>query len=131
PTRRRSEELGSLSVHLDTSPDGVAVRLCLRGCLDEYAAVRLERVGEAIMSGGCRTLTLDVSDLIEASPTGLKNLLATARQVKSAGGQFSLVDRQGRYDHILRVWHLNQALTPPCAPRRRQRPVRLPSPGKA
>jgi len=130
-THRRSEELGSLSVHLESSPDGATVRLRLSGCLDEIAAERLERVGEAIMSGHCRTLTLDVSDLVGVSPTGLKHLLATARQVKSAGGQFSLVDRQGRYDHILRVWHLNQAIAAPTAPRRRQRPVRLPTPGKA
>jgi anti-anti-sigma factor len=128
---QRCEKVGSLGVHIDSSPDGATVFLRLSGRLDDSAAERLERVREALVAGGCRTLTLDVTDLDAASPTGLKTLLEAARQVKSAGGQFSLVDCQGRYDRILRVWHLNQALAAPPMARRRPRPVRLPSPGKA
>jgi anti-anti-sigma factor len=128
-TERHSEDLGSLSVHIESAADGANVLLRLRGSLDDTAAARFERVRDALIAGGCRALTLDVSDLRSASPAGLKTLLIAARQVKSAGGQFSLVDHQGRYEQILRVWHLNQALASPAAPRRR--PVRIPSPGKA
>jgi anti-anti-sigma factor len=129
-TEQRSEELGSLSVRIESSPDGKTVLVRLRGALDDTAGHRFERVSEALAAGGCRALTLDVSDLLAASPAGVKTLVAAARRVKGAGGEFHLVDHQGRYDQILRVWQLNQALAEPTAPRRR-RPLRLPSPGKA
>ena len=130
-TERRSEELGRLSVRIDSSPDGSSVVLSLDGSLDDTAAERFERVREAVVAGGCRSLTLDVSDLVSATTAGLTALLATARQIKAAGGQFTLVDHQGRYDQILRVWHLNRALADEKAPRRRSIPLRLPSPGEA
>jgi anti-anti-sigma factor len=129
PTRQRSEELGSLSVHIQSSANGALVLLRLRGVLDEVAVERFERVLEAVIAGGCRELTLDVSDLRTVSPTGLKALLAAARQLKAAHGQFTLIDHQGRYEQILRGWQLNQALAGPAS--RTRRPVRLPSPGKA
>jgi len=129
-TEQRLEELGSLSVRIESSPDGKTVLVRLRGALDDTAGQRFERVSEAIVAGGCRALTLDVSDLLAASPAGVKTLVAAARRVKGAGGAFNLIDHQGRYDQILRVWQLNKALAEPTVPRRR-RPLRLTSPGKA
>ena len=49
-------------------------------------------VREAVVACGCRDLTLDVSHLTSATTEGLKALVATARQVKHAGGQFSLAN---------------------------------------
>lgn len=132
-TEHRSERLGNLSVHIESSPDGAAVILRLHGCLDETAAERFVRVREAVVACGCRDLTLDVSQLSAASSEGLKALVATARQVKGAGGQFTLADNQGRYHRILRTWHLNQALAPEGdeATRRKVASVRLRTSGNA
>ena len=132
-TERRSERLGNLSVHIESSPDGAAVVLRLHGCLDAAAAERLGRVNEAVVACGCRELTLDVSHLTSATAEGLKTLVATARQVKTAGGQFSLADNQGRYQQILRVWNLNQALPreEDEAPRRKLSSIRFRTSGSA
>lgn len=111
-TRRSAESLGSLSVRIESSPDGASVVLRLHGQMDDAATERFVRVRDAVVARGCRHLTLDVSDLVSASTEALKTLLATARQVKESGGQFSLADNQGRFNRILRVLQLNRVLSP-------------------
>jgi anti-anti-sigma factor len=132
-TEHRSERLGNLSVHIESSPDGAVVVLRLHGGLDEAAAERFVRVWAAVVACGCRDLTLDVSHLTSATTAGLKALVATARQVKNAGGQFTLADNQGRYRQILRAWRLNQVLSPGGdeAPRRKRASLRVRTSGRA
>jgi anti-anti-sigma factor len=116
PNRRRgtieqpAASVGSLSIRVESSQDGGTVVLRLRGHLDEAAAERLGQVRDAITAQGCRELTLDVSDLVTVTRDGLQILLATARRVKESGGRFTLVDNQGRFNRILRVFHLNRVL---------------------
>lgn len=118
----RAEACGSLSVRVESSPDGAAVVLRLSGSLDEAATERFVQVRDAVVAHGCRQLTLDVSGLTAASSLGLQTLLATARRVKEAGGRFTLMDNQGRFNRTLRVLQLNRALpldgeeTPPRRP---------------
>jgi anti-anti-sigma factor len=106
-----AEYLGTLSVRVESAVDGSAVTLRLCGRMDDAAAERFLRVRDAIVAHGCRELTLDVSDLTSASSQGLQTLLSTARRVKDAGGRFTLADNQGRFNRILRVLHLNRALS--------------------
>jgi anti-anti-sigma factor len=132
-TERRSERLGNLSVQIESSPDGAVVILRLHGCLDDAAAERFVRVRKALVACGCRDLTLDVSQLTAATTEGLKVLVATARQIKNGGGQFTLADNQGRYHQILRAWRLNQALASEgeAASPRKVASLRLRTPGSA
>jgi anti-anti-sigma factor len=106
--------------------------LRLSGHMDEAAAERLGRVRDAVVARGCRELTLDVSDLSSATRDGLQLLLETARRVKESGGQFILVDSQGRFNRILRVFHLNRvlALGRDEKPRRRAANLPIESPWK-
>jgi anti-anti-sigma factor len=121
----QAEVCGSLSVRVESSPDGAAVVLRLSGSLDEAAAERFVQVRDAVVAHGCRHLTLDVSELTGASSLGLQTLLATARRVKAAGGRFTLVDNQGRFNRTLRVLQLNQALPGEGGEARRRRPATL------
>jgi anti-anti-sigma factor len=133
-TERRAETLGSLNVRIERSPDGSRVTLRLHGRMDQAAAERFVQVRDAVVAGGCRELTLDVSDLSYASREGLDTLLVTARQVKEAGGRFTLADNQGRFNRILRVLQLNQVLSlgrGQAPPRRRAANLRFRPPGTA
>jgi anti-anti-sigma factor len=131
-TEHRSERLGSLSVRIESTPDGATVVLRLHGCLDETAAERFVRVRDAVVACGCRDLTLDVSQLTRTTPEGLKTLVATARQIKAAGGRFSMTDHQRRYHQILRSWHLDRAVhvAEEPSPRRKVAGVRIQSSGR-
>jgi len=126
--------LGSLNVRIEHSPDGheVALRLC--GRMDEAAAARFGRVRDAVLARGCRKLTLDVSGLTAITTQGLNALLDTARRIKEAGTHLTLADRQGRFNHIVRVLHLNRVLTQgrdKSGPRRRVANHRFDPPGSA
>jgi anti-anti-sigma factor len=128
----QTEQVGNLSVRVESSSDGAAMTLRLSGHMDEAAAERLGRVRDAVVAHGCRELTLDVSDLSSATGDGLRMLLETARRVKESGGQFILVDSQGRFNRILRVFHLNRvlALGRDETPRRRAANLPIESPWK-
>jgi anti-anti-sigma factor len=130
----RSETLGNLNVRIERSPDGSRVTLRLQGRMDQASAERFVRVRDTVVAQGCRALTLDVSGLSHTTREGLETLLSTARQVKEAGGEFTLADNQGRFNQILRVLQLNRVLAPvheARPPKRRGASLRSRPPGRA
>jgi anti-anti-sigma factor len=101
---------GNLCLEIETSPADGAATLRFHGRMDADATGRFLKVRDALISGGCHRLTLDVSDLGYIASAALQALLETARQLKEAGGHLTLIDNEGRFNRIVRMLQLERSL---------------------
>lgn len=107
---RSSESAGSLNIEMEVQPESNTATLRLHGRMDEAATCKFERVRDALIRSGCRSLTLDMSDLGYIASSGLQALLATAKALKEMQGQLTVIDNAGRFNRIVRLLHLEQML---------------------
>jgi anti-sigma B factor antagonist len=110
PVECRSESAGSLNLEMEVQPEAHTATLRFHGRMDEAAARKFEKVRDALIRGGCRSLVLDLSDLGYIASSGLQALLATAKTLKEMQGQLTLIDNEGRFNRIVRLLHLEQML---------------------
>lgn len=101
---------GNLCLEIETSPAEGAAVLRFHGRMDSDATARFLKVRDALISGGCHRLTLDVSDLGYIASPALQALLETARQLKESGGHLTLIDNEGRFNRIVRMLQLERSL---------------------
>jgi anti-anti-sigma factor len=101
---------GNLCLEIETSPAEGAATLRFHGRMDSDATGRFLKVRDALISGGCHRLTLDVSDLGYIASSALQALLETARQLKESGGHLTLIDNEGRFNRIVRMLQLERSL---------------------
>jgi len=101
---------GNLCLEIETAPAEGAATLRFHGRMDADATGRFLKVRDALISGGCHRLTLDVSDLGYIASSALQALLETARQLKESGGHLTLIDNEGRFNRIVRMLQLERSL---------------------
>jgi anti-anti-sigma factor len=101
---------GNLCLEIETSPAEGAATLRFHGRMDADATGRFLKVRDALISGGCHRLTLDVSDLGYIASPALQALLETARHLKETGGHLTLIDNEGRFNRIVRMLQLERSL---------------------
>lgn len=99
-----------LCLEIETTPDEGAAILRFHGRMDVEATERFLKVRDALIRGGCRRLTLDLSDLGYIASPALQALLETARQLKESGGHLTLIDNEGRFNRIVRLLQLERSL---------------------
>jgi anti-sigma B factor antagonist len=110
PVERTSEFAGSLNLEMEVQPETHAATLRFHGRMDDAAARKFEKVRDALIRGGCRSLVLDLSDLGYIASSGLQALLATAKTLKEMQGKLTVIDNAGRFNRIVRLLHLEQML---------------------
>lgn len=106
----RATLAGNLCLEIETSASEGAATLRFHGRMDADATGRFLKVRDALISGGCHRLTLDVSDLGYIASSALQALLETAKQLKEAGGHLTLIDNEGRFNRIVRLLQLERSL---------------------
>jgi len=110
PRTRPTKPEGSLSVQFSVSEDRTAAYIWLQGRVDARGSGWCDRLCEIILGDGCERLEVDVSGLTEMSAELVSMLTRTARNLKSTGGQFVLIDNETRFNRVTRSRHLETSM---------------------
>ncbi len=100
---------GPVDLDLQTSRQGDAGVLSLRGEIDVYTAPLLRQALVDLIGEGATNVVVDMSQVDFLDSTGLGVLVEGLKRVKTRGGEFGLVVTQDKILKIFDITGLNKA----------------------
>ena len=98
-----------MDLDLQTSRQGEAGVLSLRGEIDVYTAPLLRQALLDLIGQGARDVVVDMGEVDFLDSTGLGVLVEGLKRVKIQGGEFSIVATQDKILKIFDITGLNKA----------------------
>jgi len=98
-----------VDLDLQTSRQGEAGVLSLRGEIDVYTAPLLRQALLDLIGQGARDVVVDMGEVDFLDSTGLGVLVEGLKRVKTKGGEFSIVATQDKILKIFDITGLNKA----------------------
>ncbi len=90
-------------MQLQNERRGASLVVCVSGRLDAVSTPAFEAHCQQALAQGERALILDFGALEYISSAGLRGVLALAKAVESAGGEFSLANVRGLVREVLDI----------------------------
>lgn len=95
---------------VDTTADGSAVRLALRGELDISTSPRLEKELEDAEAGEPGTIVLDLRELDFMDSTGLRVVVSADARARERGRRLVVVRGRDAVQRLFRITRLDERL---------------------
>lgn len=90
--------------HMDEAVGAATV--ALKGRLDSLEAQGLRDTVRRLISGGCRRMAIDLTDVTFIDSAGLAVLVRTHRELQASGGELTLIRPSG--ENANRIFQLTQ-----------------------